>query len=336
MNGDKKDAAHFAQVAKTDAQHWMQAANDGDHYRLAFDKPGTWSQVYNLVWDKILGLNVFPDSVSNEEIAWYKSHLDPYGLRLISTRTVTKTDWTVWTATLAHNQADFETLITPAYNYLDQTQTRDPISDSYDVDNVNSGGMHARPVVGGLFVKLLDNKAMWNKWAAGDLVKAADWAPLPEKPNVTYVIPNSTDQAQTWRYTTTANPPQGDWTAPDFDDSAWKTGEAPFGNNPPAGVANNTSWRDTPGDIWIRRKVTLPHFDAKNLVFMVYHDEDVTIYVNGVKAASDGGFNSEYDPLDISPAALALLKPGATVTIAATCHQTTGGQGIDIGLASSK
>ena len=56
--------------------------------------------------------------------------------------------------------------------------------------------------------------------------------------------------------------------------------------------------------------------------------------MDGVPAASDGGYNSGYQPLDISPAAAALLKPGATVILAAHVHQTRGGQGIDIGLAS--
>jgi hypothetical protein len=201
--------------------------------------------------------------------------------------------------------------------------------------DLNSGGMHARPVVGGIYATLLANRAMWKKWSAGDIVKAANWAPMPDSAKVTYIIPNSTDTPQTWRYTTTANPPQGDWTTPNFDDSGWKSGEAPFGHGPPPGVANNTEWPDTPGDIWIRRKVTLPNFTAKNLVFMTYHDEDVQIYVNGVKASSEDGYNSAYDPLDISSDALALLKPGATVTLAAHCHQTIGGQGIDFGLADA-
>jgi hypothetical protein len=78
--------------------------------------------------------------------------------------------------------------------------------------------------------------------------------------------------------------------------------------------------------------VTLPPGNYTNLSFLVYHDEDVKIYVNGILAAKAGGYNSDYEPLDITPQAQALLKPGATVTLALSVIQTIGGQGVDLGL----
>ena len=80
MRGEKANATKYMALAKGFAKHWVEAASDGDHSRLAFNQPNTWSQKYNLVWDKILGLNVFPAAVSEQEVAHYKSVLQPYGV----------------------------------------------------------------------------------------------------------------------------------------------------------------------------------------------------------------------------------------------------------------
>jgi hypothetical protein len=178
MRGDLANADKYAKLAKVDAGHWMKVAADDNHYRLAFDKTNTWSQKYNLVWDQILGLNVFPPSVAQKEVAYYKTVMQPYGLPLDARTHLTKTDWSIWTATLADNQAGFEGFISPIYDYLNETTTRDPIADSYRTDNIKSGGMHARPVVGGFFIKMLADREIWKKWSSGDKVKAENWAPL--------------------------------------------------------------------------------------------------------------------------------------------------------------
>lgn len=330
MRGDAKNAAKYADLARVDAQHWMKIADAGDHSLLAFDKPGTWSQKYNLVWDRILGLNVFPPSIAQKEIAFYKTRLQPFGLPLDSRTKLTKTDWSVWSATLSDNQSDFDAIVSPIYDYLNQTTARDPLADSYVTNDLKSGGMHARPVVGGIFVKMLSDKAIWQKWASGDNTKLGSYAPLPAPPKMSEVVPDSQRQPVTWRYTT-ENPGRG-WTEASFDDSSWKEGPAGFGSHGTPKIVIGTQWKTD--DIWIRRTFSMPQTPAKDLQFVVYHDEDVQIYVNGVPAAQEAGFVSGYEAMDIAASAKALLKPGAKITLAAHCHQTEGGQGIDIGLVN--
>jgi len=93
-------AAQYSRLASDMAAKWQAMAIDGDHYKLAFDKPGTWSQKYNLVWDQILGLNLFPARVRQTEIAFYLEHLNRFGLPLDIRADYTKLDWEIWTATL--------------------------------------------------------------------------------------------------------------------------------------------------------------------------------------------------------------------------------------------
>lgn len=229
---------------------------------------------------------------------------------------------------MADNLSDFETLVDPIYKYLDETTARDPIADSYVTDDVHSGGMHARPVVGGFFIRMLSDRAMWMKWAHRDREHVGGWAPLPKPPVITEVVPTARTQKLSWRYTIVK--PADGWTSPSFDDSAWSQGLALFGTEGTPNAIVGTTW--STDDIWIRRTFTVPNVDVKKLKLLLYHDEDAEVYFNGVLAGSEPGYYNDYAVLDINPAAAALLKPGAKITVAVHCHQTVGGQGIDVGL----
>src|SRR6185437_7609465 len=126
---DTQTANDYRKMAESMAVEWVKMADDGDHYRLAFDKPGTWSQKYNLVWDKLLHLNLFPDEVTRKEIAFYETKTNKFGLPLDNRKDYTKLDWLIWTATLADNRKDFEKIADPGYKFANETPTRVPLSD---------------------------------------------------------------------------------------------------------------------------------------------------------------------------------------------------------------
>lgn len=326
LRGEKAKAAEYWKLAREFAQRWVKEADDGDHFRLAFDKPGTWSQKYNLVWDRILGLNLFPAEVARKEMEFYKRVQNRYGLPLDNRKDYTKLDWIIWTATLTQNRADFDALIDPVYKFLNETPDRSPMTDWYETKTAKKVGFTARPVVGAVFLPLLYDKATWEKWASRDKTKASGWAPIPPMPKIITVIPTAETQPAVWRYTTTR--PADDWAKPGFDDSAWKEGRSGFGTRGTPGAVIGTVW-NTP-DIWLRREVDIPADKLKNLELRIHHDEDAVIYINGVAAAHPRGYVTEYFNRPPNAAGQAALKPGRNL-IAIHCRQTGGGQYIDVG-----
>lgn len=157
MLGKNDIAERYDKAAQQMGIKWEKMAADGDHYRLAFDKSGSWSLKYNMVWDKVFDWNIFPGQVAKREIAFYLNNQHTYGVPLDSRKNYTKNDWIMWSACLG-TQDDFLNLIAPVYKYANETPSRVPISDWYDTDNAQMMNFKARSVVGGFFMKLLMQK----------------------------------------------------------------------------------------------------------------------------------------------------------------------------------
>ena len=190
MRGDREVSAEYSKLAKDFAARWVKEATDGDHFRLAFDRPGSWSQKYNLVWDRILGLGLFPDSVLRMEMDHYLKVQNDFGLPLDNRKTYTKLDWIVWTATLTQDRKDFDALLAPVDRFIRETPDRSPLTDWYETKSAKKVGFTARPVIGGVFLQMLYDRQIWAKYAARDRTKASSWAPLPT-PSATPAAPDA-------------------------------------------------------------------------------------------------------------------------------------------------
>ena len=232
-----------------------------------------------------------------------------------------KTDWAFWTACLTGKQEDFEAITAPIYTFFNEAERRTGLTDLYFTDKPDTALMHSRPVIGGIFIKMLYDKEVWKKWAARDKTQAnGPWAPLPVPPVIKAVVSAATIQ---WRYT--MEQPDDGWFQAKFEDKNWQKGRGGFGTKGTPGIEVKTKWNTS--DIWLRGQVVIPEGTYENLKLNLYHDEDAEVYINNVLAATTGGYTTSYEPIPLVSSIK--LQPG-TFFFAIHCHQTNGGQGIDL------
>ena len=160
MKGNQDEEKKYLAMAKELAEDWkVRAANGDGSYRLAFDQPGTFSMKYNMVWDKLWGTDLFGQALMNEELAENEKHFNEYGMPLDSRSDYTKSDWMVWTATMADSKEGFERFIAPLWKSYNESPSRVPMTDWYDTVSARIVSFQHRTVQGGLFIKLLDYKS---------------------------------------------------------------------------------------------------------------------------------------------------------------------------------
>jgi len=157
-------APEIAQKTRTMANAWRQMAEDGGHTRLSFDRAGSWSQKYNLVWDLLLSLNLFDAAIVEREAQSYLARQNEFGLPLDNRADYTKLDWIIWTATIGKESpakvARQAALLKPIVHFLNVSPSRVPMTDWYDTKTGRMVGFQARSVVGGVFIPLLHSRSL--------------------------------------------------------------------------------------------------------------------------------------------------------------------------------
>ena len=142
------------------------------------------------------------------------------------------------------------------------------------------------------------------------------------------IVSASEETAQTWRYST--DKPADGWQKPDFNDSSWKSGPGGFGEPTTPDSVVKTKWKSD--DIWLRRDFEWSaDKPIHELGLRIHHDEDTEVFLNGVLIGTASGYSTSYHDRPLDEAATKALKPGKNI-LAVHCHQTGGGQYIDVGL----
>ena len=300
MRGDVETADKYMNKAKEMARTWESMAREGDHYRLAFDRANTWSQKYNMVWDKLWNIHIFPNNAAEREIQYYLTKQNTYGLPLDSREAYTKSDWIMWTAAMSPDKETFLKFSDLVYKYIDETKSRVPISDWYWTTSADMTGFRARSVIGGHWMKVLMDKigtvqAPEKDWApAGDKIKTK-WADevsvdnvLPEYPRPLMERSEWMNLNGLWDYGFNVSTSNSEPTM--YDGKIL----VPFAlESSLSGVMQPMSESNA---LWYKREFTVPQeWNGKRvLINFGACDYSATVYVNGHDAVSHTGGSTAF------------------------------------------
>lgn len=156
-------------------------------------------------------------------------------------------------------------------------------------------------------------------------LRAANTAPQPAKP-LAILAATAKETPVDWKFTTKR--PQDGWERLGYDDADWQTGPAPFGTLNVPEFPVRTEWKTH--ELWLRREIDLPA-DLKRPLFLLLHNDEVTIYINGILAAKVKGKNDDYEEIPLLTSGREALQTGKNL-IAVLITKREDNQVFDLGL----
>ncbi|PAV21986.1 hypothetical protein PNOK_0194300 [Pyrrhoderma noxium] len=158
--GDSARESNYSSIASDYVTQWQgfAVASSGDHLTLSYGDDSSWGLAYNLYADKLLGTNIFPQSILDLQTNWYKTIFDNFGIPLDTRHEYTKSDWEIWTAAFVTDDSVRDQLISSVAKYASNGKSNIPFGDWYNTGDGTANGFKARPVVGGHVALLALNK----------------------------------------------------------------------------------------------------------------------------------------------------------------------------------
>ena len=97
----------------------------------------------------------FEDTVIAREEAFYASQqMNTFGVPLDNRANFTKLDWSMWVAAMG-TEDQFQAITNATFRFANEGTDRVPLSDWTDTKTPTVTGFQARPVMGGIYAKLL-------------------------------------------------------------------------------------------------------------------------------------------------------------------------------------
>ncbi|KAI0353838.1 DUF1793-domain-containing protein [Trametes cingulata] len=147
--GEQADAQQYGSNATTLVGQWQSLAqsSDGQHLLGSYGDQQSWSLMYNLYADRLLGTNIVDQNLMKLQTAFYRELLGSapmFGLTLDNTVGMTHAAWLLFTAATVVDDQVRDSLIDQVWSRASFNSTRGAFPDQYDAHTGEILGGDAR------------------------------------------------------------------------------------------------------------------------------------------------------------------------------------------------
>ncbi|KAM5540219.1 hypothetical protein V8D89_006038 [Ganoderma adspersum] len=159
--GEDSNATEYGNQSSSLFNSWLSRtmSSDGSHLLGGYGNEESWSLMYNLFADKMLGLNFVPQSVIDMHTQYLNSRLataSQWGLTIDSeSQPYGNAAWTLFTSAFVSDTTVRDTLIKSIHNHANSNVSGAVFPERYDTRDNSGRNGPSGPAVGGMFSHLV-------------------------------------------------------------------------------------------------------------------------------------------------------------------------------------